>query len=217
LGKVVGLLKKARDQLRKLSNNSTALVQLNENSEYFTNLNEIRVNFESTFIELDGFRPVITKLLQLMSRSGAVNQGAVRTKIIGIFKKIRSQIHNMEDEIEASKSSQDAIFTSIVESYKENLTRIDKLLERLNKEKTELVQRQTDLVAATKESHNVTAISRDIFKIRKGQCIDFAARIVKLAVGIEKTRNIIAQIASILEERFGKLKSYFLQREMKIK
>ena len=50
--KVRGILDNAREQLHSLSNSSNAsFLQVSENSQYFTNLNEIRVNFENTKID----------------------------------------------------------------------------------------------------------------------------------------------------------------------
>jgi len=211
---VRGLLKKARDQIRKLGKKGSSLIQTGENSEFFTNLNEIKVTFESTFVQLEGFRPVITKLLELMGNVSAVNKEEVRLKLIVLFRKIRGQLKQMGDEVEASKASQDAIFTAILESYKENLIRIDKLLARLNKENKELLERSADLKAAKQDSTLITSLTRDIFHGRKTECIEIAERITKLAVEIEKRRNIVAQIAELLESKFGKLKSYFLERDM---
>jgi len=190
---------------------------MGESSAYFTNLNEIRVTFESTFVELEGFRPVITKLLELMAKPSAVNKETVRIKLMTLFKKIRVQLKQMQDEVEASRAMQDAIFTAILESYKENIARIDKLLVRLNKENKELLERGTDLKAAKTDSTLITSLSKDIFRFRKSDCIEIAERVTKLAVEIEKRRNIVAQIAEILETKFGKLKSYFLEREIELK
>jgi len=211
--KVRGILDNAREQLHSLSNSSNAsFLQVSENSQYFTNLNEIRVNFENTNVELQGFRPVITKLLELMSRSSAVNQEEVRKKLIGLFHKIAAEIENMENEVEANKARQDSIFNAILESYKENLLRVDKILERLNKEQAEVSKRQTDLTAASSDSLVITKLSSDIFTSRKKQCYEYFEGITRLGVEATRTRNVVAQISEILEERFGNLKSYFIQR-----
>lgn len=215
LDKVKGLIEKARSELRKINTASTkgAFLELSENSQYFTNLNEIRVNFESTFVELQGFRPLITKLLQLMANTQAVNKEEVRTKLLALFKKIKGEIQNMSDEVEASKARQDAIFNALLEGYKENLTRIAKLLERLNKENTDLASDSVTLIASSKDSSAITSVAKDIFTTRKRECMNYIEAITKLAVEVERTRNIVAQLGEVLEERFGKLKTYFMQRE----
>jgi len=67
-----------------------------------------------------------------MSNTSAVNKPLVRRKLIAVFRKISSQVEQRVDEIKAIGERQNAIFGSIIESYKENLLRIKKLLERLN-------------------------------------------------------------------------------------
>jgi hypothetical protein len=210
------ILSQARAQLRHAGQNASFL-QISENSQYFTNLNEIRVTFENSFVDLQGFRPIITKLFQLMAQTEAVNKAEVRLKLLALFKKIKGEISNIRDEVEASRASQGAIFSAILESYKENLVRLKKLLERLNHEKTDLERDAIELAGSSKDSTLITTSSDEIFTERKRQCIAYVVEITKISVEVQKLRSIIAQLGETLEERFGNLKSYFLQREIKIK
>jgi len=41
-------------------------------------------------------------------------------------------------------------------------------------------------------------------------------RNAKLMVSIQKSKNIVAQIEEILQERFGQLKGFFIERKMKL-
>jgi hypothetical protein len=216
LSKVQNLLSKARKQLRNLNNNSTSFLQLNENSEYFTNLNEIRVNFENTFVELQGFRPLITKLFQLMANGNNIDKADVRNKLLALFSKISRELNNIADEIEANRAKQDSIFSSLIESYKENLIRIEKLLERLNKENNDLSHDAADLTTSNKEAALITAAAKEIFRLRKKECIDYAETIARIAVEISHTRSVVSQIHELMTEQFGNLKSYFIQRNTKL-
>jgi uncharacterized protein (UPF0335 family) len=216
LSKVQELLSKARSQLRSLNENSSSFLQLTENSEYFTNLNEIRVNFENTFVELQGFRPLITKLFQLMANGDNMNKADVRNKLIALFSKISSELNNMSDEIEANRAKQDSIFSSLIESYKENLLRIEKILERLNKENHDLSQYAGEVTTSTKEAVQITTAAKEIFRLRKNECIHFAETISRIAVEISHTRSIVSQINELMTEQFGNLKSYFIQRNSKL-
>lgn len=218
LEKVQELLSKARRQIQNLNQDSTnsSFLQLQENSEYFTNLNEIRVNFENTFIELQGFRPLIVKLFQLMSNGDVMNKGEVRSKLLGLFTKISSELNNIRDEVEANRAKQDSIFSSVIENLKENLVRIDKLLERLNKERDDLAHDAADLTVSTKEATEITNKAKLIFSLRKKQCLEYAETIARLATEISHTRSVVSQINEIMSEKFGNLKSYFIQRNTKL-
>lgn len=215
LKKVIISLDKARHSL-KMIDEQTSFVQLSENSQYLTNLNEIRVDFEGNFVNLEGFRPVIVKLLEMMSNAKAVNKPIVRKKLRNIFRKIGAQIENRRDEIKAINERQNAMFGAIIESYKENLLRIKKLLERLNRENDHLTKRGVSLKDSRDQSLAISNLSKNIFLTRKRQCINYAGRVSKMSVSIIRTRNIVAQIAEILSERFGSLKSYFIQRDLSL-
>jgi len=47
-------------------------------------------------------------------------------------------------------------------------------------------------------------------------CLAYGERVSHIYVRSQKTRNIVAQIAEILSERFGALKTYFVQRDMSL-
>jgi len=216
LKKVLVALKKARNNLAALDEQGAAMVQLNEGSQYFTNLNEIRVDFEGNYVNLEGFRPIIVKLLELMSKTDAVNKPLVRSKLRAVLKKISRQIRERRDEIKAVNERQDAIFTAIIESYRENLLRIKKLLERLNKENEHLQKRKTELVDSSNVAKQIVTLSKAVFTTRKRQCLNYAERVARTSVALQRTRNIVAQVAEILSERFGALKSYFVQRDQSL-
>jgi len=216
LNRVRKSLNRAVSSLRLLEEQGAALLQTGENNKYLTNLNEIRVDFEGNFVNLEGFRPVIVKLLELMSNTSAVNKPLVRRKLIAVFRKISSQVEQRVDEIKAIGERQNAIFGSIIESYKENLLRIKKLLERLNNESNHLQKRGLALTDSNKQARQITLVSKSIFKTRKTQCLNYAERVSRINVSIQRTRSIVAQIAEILSERFGALKTYFVQRDLSL-
>jgi len=212
LKKVLVALKRGRNNLAALEEQG-ALVELGNGSKYETTLNEIRVDFEGNYVNLEGFRPIITKLLELMSKTEAVNKPLVRSKLRAVLKKISRQIRNRRDEIKAINERQNAIFTAILESYRENMLRIKKLLERLNKENEHLQKRRKELIDSSNVARQITTLSKGVFTTRKRQCLNYAERVAKTSVAIQRTRNIVAQVAEILSERFGALKSYFVQRD----
>jgi len=210
---VISILRKAKNSLREIDGN--ALVELSSTHKFFSDVTEMKNDFESNLVELEGLRPVISKLLQLMSKSSAVNKQEVRRKLRGLFKKIIRQVRNMRDDFSAVAERQDAIFGAIIESYKENLLRIGKLLDRLKKDMNGLTKKKAALADSNKNSVNITAMAKGVFTTRKNQCIAYAERVARISVGIQKVRNIVAQIAEILTERFGAIKSYFIQRDSK--
>jgi len=213
LKKVLIGLSQARRSLRSLEEHGS-LVQIGEGSQYMTNLNEVRVDFEGNSVNLEGFKPIVTKLLELMANTEAVNKPLVRRKLRDVLKKISRQIKERRNEIKAINERQNAIFTALIESYKENLLRIKKLLARLNKEAGHLQKRGVELKDSNTSARQITNVSKDIFTTRKRQCLAHAERVARIMVGIQKTRNIVAQIGEILAERFGALKTFFVERDM---
>jgi len=79
-----------------------------------------------------------------------------------------------------------------------------------------LGKRQGALVDSQNRAHNITVFSTTALHIRAQQCTDSKERNTKLLVSIQKSKNIVAQIEEILQERFGQLKGFFIERKMRL-
>jgi len=193
------------------SDENTAFVQLDTSS-----LSQIKLSFDQSTASLEGFRPVVQKLLELMATPTAVSKAQVRRKIRVLLRKIITQLRHRRDDVQAVNERALSIFDAVVENHRENLIRVGKLLERLTKELTGLNTRKNQLTDARTRAAKISKLSVSVFNERKRQCIAIGERVARVSVKIAKVRNILAQIAAILAERFGALKGYFLQKEMKL-
>jgi len=205
----IALLKKAISIVG--SDENTAFVQLDTSS-----LSQIKLSFDQSTASLEGFRPVVQKLLELMATPTAVSKAQVRRKIRVLLRKIITQLRHRRDDVQAVNERALSIFDAVVENHRENLIRVGKLLERLTKELTGLNTRKNQLTDARTRAAKISKLSVSVFNERKRQCIAIGERVARVSVKIAKVRNILAQIAAILAERFGALKGYFLQKEMKL-
>ena len=62
----------------------------------------------------------------------------------------------------------------------------------------------------------ITVLSQQAEEIRNSQCHRIKVRNARLHVSNQKVKNLVAQIEAILQERFGALKSFFLERKMRV-
>jgi len=204
----IALLKKAIAALG--SEEGTEFVQLDE-----SNLSQIKLSFDQNSSHLEGFRPIVQKLLELMAKPTAMSKAQVRRKIRVLLRKIIRQLRHRRDDVQAVNERALAIFEAVIENHRENLIRVGKLITRLTKELNGLNTRKNQLSDAQKRAAAISKLSVAVFNERKRQCIAIGERVARVSVKIAKVRNILAQIAAILAERFGTLKGYFLQKEMK--
>jgi len=110
----------------------------------------------------------------------------------------------------------ESLFEALQKSFDENITRINKLLERLAHEQSMLTKRSAALKDARTRARAIKKLAVKAEAIRSRQCRRTKVRNARLRVSIQKIRSIVAQIEEILQERFGKLKSFFIERKVRI-
>jgi len=215
MGKVVRLLRKARRHLINEHKAAMGTEFVEVKSDFITALSELRVEFTNTEDNFDGLRPIIANLLQSSATPQVVGKNVLRSRLIKLLKGIIKVIRKRRDLLEQHNEAADSIFEALLKSFEENQTRVQKLLERLAHEKNLLDKRQGSLKDSRTRAHRITELAHEAEEIRHRQCHRVKVRNARLRVSIQKVRNIVAQIEEILQERFGKLRTFFMERKMK--
>jgi len=215
MNKVVKALRKARRHLINQHKIAMGSEFVEIKPDLVSALSEIRVELSNIEDNFDGLKPIIASLMESAATPAVVGKNVLRSRLIKLLKTIIKTIRKRRDLLEQYHEGAEALFDALLKSFDENNGRVSKLLERLAHEKNLLEKRQTALKDAHTRAHRITVLSAKVLKIRTKQCRGTKVRYAKLFVSIRKIRNIVAQIETILQERFGKLKSFFIERKVK--
>jgi len=212
---VIRLLRKVRRHLINQHKAAMGTEFVEVKPDFISALSELRVEFTNMEDSFDGLRPIIANLIQSSATPAVVGKNVLRSRLIKLLKTIIKAIRKRRDLLEQFDEGANSLFEALLKSFDENNTRVSKLLERLAHEKNLLEKRQGALGDALKRAHRITVLSEEALHIRIRQCRRTRVRNARLRVRIQKIRNIVAQIEEILQERFGKLKTFFVERKMK--
>jgi len=212
---VVKLLRKARRQLINQHKAAMGTEFVEVGAEFITGFTELRAEFANIDDHFDGLRPIINNLIQTAATPVAVGKNVIRSRLIKLLKTIIKTIRKRRDLLEQFNEGADSLFEALLKSFDENKTRVTKLLERLAHEKNLLDKRHSSLKDSLTRAHRITVLAQQAQTVRGKQCRRVAVRNARLRVSLQKIRNIVAQIEEILQERFGKLKTFFMERQMK--
>jgi len=216
VNKIIGIVKSARKLLKAAHKTAAGHAFIEIKGEFVTSLSEIRVDFANTFDNIIGLKPIISSLLQTMADPQNVGKEVIRSRLIRLLHEIGKALAKRKDDLEARGEGASTAFEALLKNIAENKTRVQKLQERLAGEKNNLGKRQGALVDSQNRAHNITVFSTTALHIRAQQCTDSKERNTKLLVSIQKSKNIVAQIEEILQERFGQLKGFFIERKMRL-
>jgi hypothetical protein len=211
---IIRLLKNARKQLINAHKAALGTEFVEVKPEVISALSELRVEFTNTEDHFDGLRPIIANLLQNMSNA-VVGKNVLRSRLINLLKLIVRAVGQRRDLLEQQNEAANAIFEALLKTFNENITRVDKLLERLSHEKNLLSKRGLALTDSLARAQRITKLSVRAASTKNRQCHQIKVRNARLHVATQKIRNVVAQIEEMLQERFGALKTFFLERKMK--
>jgi DNA repair exonuclease SbcCD ATPase subunit len=212
---IIKLLRKARRHLINQHKVAMGTEFVEVKPEVISALSELRVEISNIDDSFGGLRPVINSLLETMRSPPRLGKNGIRVSLIRILKSIIKSIRKRRDTLEQQNEGAKSIFEALLKSFDENMTRVNKLLERLANEKNLLQKRQGALNDSYKRAHRISVLSAKALAIRSSQCHQVTVRNAKLHVSLQKIKSLVAQIEEILQERFGKLKTFFSQRKMK--
>jgi uncharacterized coiled-coil protein SlyX len=216
VNKILALVQNGRRLLSAAHKAAGVQAFVQVSSDYITGLSEIRVDFANTFDSINGLRPIISSLLQTMADPQSVGKEVIRNRLLRLLHEVTKALNKRKDDLEARAEGAAAVFEALIKNIAENKTRVQKLQERLDAERSSLSKRQGALTDSRTRAHNITSFSQAALKIRAEQCTLSKERNAKLLVSIQKSKNIVAQVEEILQERFGQLKSFFLERKMRL-
>jgi len=211
---IIKLLRKARRQLINQHRAAMGAEFVELSADFVTSFNEMRAEFAGIEDQLGGLRPIVENLIQTCA-TPAAGKTIIRDKLIKLLKRIIKNLRKRRDLLEQQHEGAESIFEALLKSFDENKTRINKLLERLAHENGLLSKRQKSLANRLRRAKAITVLSRAAFGIRARQCRRSRVRNARLKVSTQKVRSIVAQIEEILQERYGNLKSFFLERGVK--
>jgi ElaB/YqjD/DUF883 family membrane-anchored ribosome-binding protein len=212
LNTVIAALRRSRKILRDAQRIAAGAAFIELQGDSMTALSEIRVEITNTNDELNGLRPIVNSLLQTMSEVPQIGKSQIRRKVIKILRNLIKILQKERDRQENRNEGAQAIYEALLKNMAENKTRCQKLEGRLVSERNVLTKRQVALADALKRARSITKLSKQAFQIRASQCRGSKRRNARLFVKLQKVKNIVAQIEEILQERFGNLKSYFVER-----
>jgi hypothetical protein len=213
--KIINLMRRASKLLSAAHKKSHANAFIEMKGEYVTGLSEIRVELSSNNDNINGMRPIVNNLLQTMVEKSHMDKAAIREKVLRILHSIIRVMHERREELITKNDGAKAVFTALFKDIEENKVRVKKLQERLGAESKSLHKRQGALKDSRNRASNITKLSKMALDIRAEGCASVAARNAKILVSVEKSRNTAINVEEILQERFGELKGFFLQRDMK--
>jgi ribosomal 50S subunit-associated protein YjgA (DUF615 family) len=209
---VANLMAQVGSQVKRVhrSAQKAAFVQL---PEYYTaSLTEIRTQFENTFDNFDGLRPVMADLLEIASEAKHMTNSVARLRVRSLIRHILVRLHDQLNHFEEEHSAQTAMFAALENLFEDALQRGQKVAGALLASSKYANRKVKWLTQAVAGSDTLASDARTIVDLVVRECAH-----VKHAMGRAHDRNVnvlsvISQVEEVVADRWGSLHGYFLQK-----
>jgi hypothetical protein len=210
--KILSLLNQASVQLKALRHHykKAALIQLPES--YSNALTEIRSEFENTFDNLDGLRPIISNLLEIVRNHKHLNNGQVRQHVRSLLRHITGRLNEKLNEFEEENEHQGGLFESLDKLFDDAIRRGDKVVSALVASLKRSGQKVTFLQKAVKASEALAQAGRNVVGLRARECRHHHNHNTHLDVKAERILAVVSQLQEVIGDRWSSLHGFFLQK-----
>lgn len=209
---VLRLLNKAESQLDsiKADYKKAALIQLP--SSYTTSFTEIKSEFENTFDNLEGLRPVISSLLEIMNTAAHVSHAQARHSIRSLLRHLRERLQDRLSELEEENEHQIGLYDQLVKLFDDAVKRSSIVVKNL----TEAVQRNSKVIAnlakGVNGAHLLAESARVVVDLRAQECRGYVRDNQRADIRTKAVLDVVSNLQDVLADRWSTLHGFFLQQ-----
>jgi len=173
---------------------------------------EITEQFENTFDNLDGLRPVISNLLALASQKKTVSKAAAREKIQSIIIHIIDRLNDGLNTLAEENEHQTGLFESMQNLFNDAINRGGKLVAALEGETKSAAKKLGWLKTGVSGAANLAKVARVIVNQRAAECRLTVEAAAKMDVRSSRFLSVIGNLQGVIADRWGSLKGFFIQK-----
>jgi len=208
---VIDWLTRANEHVRDLG--KSAFVELP--GTYKSNLVQITADFEQLEDNLNGLKPVISNLLQLLNTNN-VSKSDFRQKIHSIIRHLIEAIGDFKRQQEEENEFRESLYTSMETLLTDAVTNADKVAKGLKKLTKEAEKKIKLLKDNASWSNQLAKEAKTVVDQRADECRLFSTFNARQEIHHAKKLSAITNIQDILSDRFGAL-SKLIEEKYEIK
>jgi len=209
--KVLALLHKAHEHLKALKSHlkKAALIELPES--YGNALAEISSDFEGTYDNLDGLRPVISNLLEIIRKPHHLNKHEIRQHIRSLLRHIIERLGDKVNEYEEENEHQIGLYEGLDKLFNDAREGGAKVVKALEGALKRTGKKIAYLKIGIKGSEQLVKASFHVGFLRSKECRRHHRSQKRKNIRAEKVLGIVSQLHEVISDRWSTLHGKFLQ------
>ncbi len=211
--RMISLVSQIRAHVRRLHRHHKkhrSLIQLPQN--YLSALNEIKSQFDNTFDNLNGVRPVIDNLLEIVRSPNHLKKKKFRVSVRRILGWLAYYFHEAVLRYMEVNEHQKGLYTSVYKLFSDSVRRTSRVLRIVGADAKRVHKKIVIFKAAIRHSYWYLRQSKKIAKLVVGECMFAKVTLLRQLRSARRLLMFITQVKEVISDRWHRLKSYFLER-----
>jgi len=210
--KANSIINRVRTHIRSLhrAHTNAALVELP--GDYVQAMTEITTEFQNIGDGLFGVKPVLSNLLQVISNKKHLYNKSTRRQIRFLIANVSEFLHDLSYKFQEEQEHEENLFGEIKNMFNDGIVATKRVVDQMKIGRKAAITKVAWLESAVKEGDHITIMAKNIVDVKRKEC-----KHVGSTVSLLKSRNIrflrvLSQLQEVLNNRFGELRSFFIQK-----
>jgi len=215
LKRVGGLIARVRTHVAQLhrKNKKAALVELP--ATYNSALAQISSEFEQSMDNLNGLRPAVSNLLEIVKSPKHLRRKATRRSVRRMLSRLAEHFHDDMNAFGEENEHQRALFSGLKNLYADSVFRGKKTLQGLAAYNKAITHKVRWLQRAIRGSAHLVKSSRNISDLKRAECRNVRHMINVNSVRLGRVIMASSQALEVIADRFHTFKKAILKRTKK--
>jgi len=212
--KAVALLSQAKAHVRALHRTARKGALIEIPNTYTTALNEISAEFENTYDNLGGLRPVISNLLQILrdTTTQQIQLKTVRASLRTLLGKVQHHLRNTFLSFEQENEHQTALYSELQTLYDDAIKSATRRLQRLGQSAENSEKKLSHFQRAVEFSSSLADQARFVVTLMKKECNRILGTNKGLRNHVRTTLQYVDQVLEVVNDRWPSLRSFFQEK-----
>lgn len=214
--RAAALISQVRAHVRRLHKNhrKAALIELPET--YNTAMTEIAAQFDSTQDNLEGLRPVIQNLLEIVRKSGHLASKPSRVHVRRILRRLGHWLHARVHLFSEENHHQVGLYDELTHLFNDAMNRQSSLIKGLAREAKITAHKLQWMGESVKGAAWMASHAHEIVRLMKQECHTLNRTLKKVRHDSHRVLTMVGQVQEVIADRWNTLKSYFIERIEKL-
>jgi len=206
------LIARLRTQVHALHRRNRERVFIELPDTYTQALSQITSEFNDTTYNLDGFRPIIANLLEVLARPTGLVEPKARKSVRKVLKRLAEIFHDKANEFAEENEHQNGLFDGLDNLFNSSLSRSQRHSTEVSRSLEKQKKKVSWFRTAAKAAGQLADLAKGVVDVKTGECRHIQEEISRARRRGSKVLTASYQVLEVLEDRFGVLKRALLER-----